>query len=396
MANLMSMAGSSGRGLRAAGFAALLIALVAGSGGSAGAQGGGELKLTRIGGGFDFPVYVDDAPGSPELLFVVEQPGTIKVMRNGETLNGAFLDLRNRVLYGGEQGLLSIAFDPGYARNRRFYVYYVNHAGNIEVDGFRRSTRQRDQGQEELAREGDRDHASGQRQPQRRPAAVRPRRPPVPRHRRRRQRWRPRGQRPEQARACSASCCESIRARRAATRSRNRTRSAAAAARTRSTRSASATPTASPSTARPSDIYIGDVGQENWEEIDRASKGGLRGANFGWDLFEGDHPYEGSNPPPKYHPPIFEFSSANGTDNCSIVGGYVVRDPSLPALEGRYVYSDYCNSIIRSFDPSNPGASDQSTGLIPSPGAASSFGEGKGGQIYVVSHSGPVYKLVQE
>ena len=83
-------------------------------------------------------MYVDDAPGAPELLFVVEQPGTIRVLRDGQLLDQPFLNLRDRVRYGGEQGLLSVAFDPKYERNRRFYVYYTNGAGNIEVDGFRR------------------------------------------------------------------------------------------------------------------------------------------------------------------------------------------------------------------------------------------------------------------
>src|SRR5215208_1042552 len=98
------MARSSGRGLRAASFAAILFALAALAGGSAEARGA-DLRLARI-GGFDAPVYVEDAPGAPSLVFVVEQPGSIRVVRRGKTLNRAFLDIRDRVLYGGEQGLL--------------------------------------------------------------------------------------------------------------------------------------------------------------------------------------------------------------------------------------------------------------------------------------------------
>ncbi len=394
MANLYFMAGSSGRGLRAAGAAALLIALIAVHGRSAAAQGGGDLKLTRIGGGFNFPVYVDDAPGSSKLLFVVEQPGRIRVLRNGKTVKGNFLDIRNRVLYGGEQGLLSIAFDPGYARNRRFYVYYVNRAGNIEVDGFRRSggnpTKAKERSREKvivISHPINTNHNGGQLQ------------------------FGPGGHLylgtgdggsggdPEGNAQNRNSLLGKL------LRIDPRKNGGYSTPKSNPFRSGGGkdevyalglrNPFRFSFDSQTDDIYIGDVGQENWEEIDRASKQGLRGANFGWDIFEGNHPYEGGGAPPNYHPPIFEVSSANGTGNCSLIGGYVVRDPSLPALEGRYLYSDYCNSVIRSFDPDNPGPSDSSTGLIPSPGATSSFGEGKGGQIYVVSHSGPVYKLVQ-
>ena len=91
--------------------------------------------------------------------------------------------------------------------------------------------------------------------------------------------------------------------------------------------------------------------------------------------------------------PIFVY--AHGKRNCAITGGYVVRDPAVPALEGRYLYTDYCDSVLRSFDPSNPNGSDSSTDLIPPPGAVSGFGEARDGTIYVASLEGPVYKLVQ-
>jgi glucose/arabinose dehydrogenase len=393
MDNLYVMAGGSGRGLRAAGAAALLIALIAVHGGSASAQGGGELKLTRIGGNFDFPVYVDDAPGSSKLLFVVEQPGTIKVIRGGKTLNGAFLNLRNRVRYGGEQGLLSIAFDPGYARNRRFYVYYVNRAGNIEIDGFRRSannaTKAKKSSREKvivIQHPNFENHNGGQLQ------------------------FGPGGHLylgtgdggsggdpagNAQNKKSLLGKLLRIDPRKNGGYSVPKSNPFRRGGKDEIYALGLRNPYRFSFDSRTDDIYIGDVGEGNWEEVDRAGKSGLRAANFGWDLFEGDHAFEGGGAPPNYHPPIFEYSSANGTDNCAITGGYVVRDPSVPALEGRYVYSDYCNSVIRSFDPDNPGPSDSSTGLIPSPGAASSFGEGRGGQIYVVSHSGPVYKLVQ-
>ncbi len=120
---------------------ALTLAAVAALGGqaaagSAPAAGALPLELQRI-GKFRQPVYVDDAPGFPRLLFVVEQPGRISVLRGGHRLRRPFLDLRERVKSdSNERGLLSIAFPADYLRSRRFYVYYTNENGDIEVDEF--------------------------------------------------------------------------------------------------------------------------------------------------------------------------------------------------------------------------------------------------------------------
>ena len=219
-------------------------------------------------GNFDAPVYVDDAPGSPGLLFVVEQRGRVQVLRDGQRLDRPFLDLTDRVRYGGEQGLLSIAFDPRYAKNRRFYVYFTNRNGDIEVDGFRRKRSSETRAGGRLAQPGDQDRAPELREPQRRPAPVRARRVPLHGHRRRRLGAATPTVTPRTATSCSASCCGSTRAREAATGPRTRTRSPASAVATRSTRSGCATRSASRFDSRSHDIFIGDVGQDSWEEID--------------------------------------------------------------------------------------------------------------------------------
>jgi glucose/arabinose dehydrogenase len=386
------MAGSSGRGLRAAGFAALLTALaVFFGGGSSAAAGGGKLKLTRI-GGFDAPVYVDDAPGAPNLVFVVEQPGTIRVVRHGNTLKGNFLDIRDRVLYGGEQGLLSVAFDPGYAHNRRFYVYYVNRAGNIEVDGFRASkgngTKAKERSREKvivIPHPVNDNHNGGQLQ------------------------FGPdnhlylatgdggSGGDPDgnaQNKHKLLGKLLRIDPRRNGGHSvpkSNPFRSGGGADEIYAL--GLRNPYRFSFDSETGDIFIGDVGQENWEEVDRVGRNGLRGANFGWDIFEGDHDYEGGGAPAQYERPIFEYSSGDGTSNCAITGGYVVRDFHLPSLAGIYVYADFCAGEIRGFDPSDPEGTDRSLGLEV--GQLSSFGEGPFGRIYVTSLDGAVYRIVE-
>ncbi len=144
------------------------------------------------------------------------------------------------------------------------------------------------------------------------------------------------------------------------------------------------------------DLWIGDVGQDNFEEIDHTTLGGARNANFGWDLIEGNHGFEGSpsDPPDHYQPPVLEYSHEGG--NCAVTGGYVVRDSSLPALSGRYVYADFCGGQLRSIaaGAANPGSTDASVGLgVDRP---SSFGEDNRGHIYVTSLQGPVYRIVQK
>ncbi|HZO06912.1 MAG TPA: PQQ-dependent sugar dehydrogenase, partial [Solirubrobacterales bacterium] len=104
--------------------------------GDAGASAKGGVALKSI-GRFDQPVYVTGAPGFPQLLFVVEQPGKIIVLKNGKRLGRPFLNITGPVNDGGEQGLLSVAFPPNYAQSKRFYVFYTAASGAITVDEFR-------------------------------------------------------------------------------------------------------------------------------------------------------------------------------------------------------------------------------------------------------------------
>jgi hypothetical protein len=146
------------------------------------------------------------------------------------------------------------------------------------------------------------------------------------------------------------------------------------------------------------DLTIADVGQTAWEEVNFVpwSQGAGRGANFGWGCWEGRHVYmpnstraDCSPLPTNHTTPVHEYAHSRG---CSITGGYVVRDPSLPALQGRYVYGDVCQTPIWSVLLQQPtAADDRQTGL----GVASlySFGEDACARVYAASGSGPVYRL---
>src|SRR5262245_2613775 len=96
------------------------------------------LSITQIAGGFQQPVLVTGTKAEPTRLYVVEQPGVIRVLVKGRLRAAPFLDIRSRVAFGGEQGLLGLAFDPAYAKNHRFYVNYTGKPdGATHVVAFR-------------------------------------------------------------------------------------------------------------------------------------------------------------------------------------------------------------------------------------------------------------------
>jgi glucose/arabinose dehydrogenase len=341
---------------------------------------GTGVALKRI-GGFDLPVYVAGAPGFPQLLFVVEQGGTVRVLRGGHKLGRPFLEIGGLISSGGERGLLSIAFPPDYRQSRRFYVYYTDPQGDIRVDEFkRRSATRAARGSRralvEIPHQANSNHNGGQLQflgnllyfgtgdggsggdP------------------------------PNNAQDRRALLGKLLRIdpRRAGARPeifsyglRNPFRFSF--------------DTVSATQPR---IAIADVGQDSFEELDYTTVAAAHGANFGWDAFEGFAPYRGANSgtpdPGGTVKPIFAYPHSRG-GSCTIIGGYVVRDRRLPGLRGRYLYADLCEGELRSLVPHLSRASgDRKLGLsVPSP---TSFGEDTDGRVYVASLEGPVYRLV--
>ena len=132
------------------------------------------------------------------------------------------------------------------------------------------------------------------------------------------------------------------------------------------------------------DLWIADVGQNQWEEVDVAwaDEGGGRGANFGWSAFEGTHPFNADQPTQGAVPPIFEYQH-NDEGGCSISGGALYRGAALPSLDGWYVYGDYCLGNVRAREIVDRRAGREV--ILGTPGTISSVAAGPDGELYVTS-----------
>ena len=382
-------------------FAAALCALVALTGSSAGTadvaeRPGGNVKLKRI-GNFNEPVHIASAKGFPRLLFVVEQEGRIKVVRRGRKLRRSFLNITGLVNYGGERGLLSVAFPPDYKRTKRFYVFYTDAQGDLVVDEFRRrsATSARAGSRRTVIQVGHKansNHNGGQLQflgnllyiatgdggsggdpPDNaknrgtllgKILRINPRNP--------------RGRAEYSVPRSNPFVGRRGRDEIFAYGLRNPFRFSFHRPRGKTPR-----------------IVIADVGQDRFEEIDYETIRGANGAHFGWDEWEGFAPYECDGRCARgTTKPVYAYGRSRG--GCTVIGGYVARDRRLGNLRGRYVFTDLCEGKIRSIAPRLRGRvrSAPATGMRVS--TPSSFGEDRHGRLYVASLDGPVYRLVRE
>lgn len=138
------------------------------------------------------------------------------------------------------------------------------------------------------------------------------------------------------------------------------------------------------------DLYIGDVGQWNWEEVDFQPAGDPGGQNYGWSAFEGNHVYlEDVTAPGEVTAPIAEYPH---TEGCAISGGYVYRGEALPELQGYYFYGDYCNGTIWTAYRDASGTW-QSALFMETDYVISSFGQDEAGELYLTDYKGSVYRL---
>jgi glucose/arabinose dehydrogenase len=344
-----------------------------------GAAGGGreqaQLRMRQFASGFDSPVFVGATRSEPGKLYVVEQSGVIRVLVNAKLRAQPFLDIRGLVQSGGEQGLLSVAFHPNYAKNRRFFVYFNDKSGDVRVFEFRSNGTVGLPGTaKSLLRVGHRqfsNHDGGQLQfgPDRRLYA---------------------GTGDGGSGGDPNNNSQNLGSRLGKLLRLNVDKRGA---RWQIVGYGLRNPWRFSWDRATRDLYIGDVGQGDWEEVDvrtPAQQGGLN--NYGWRVWEGRARYvdgQRTNPRGKLVFPIAVYSHNEG---CSISGGYVYRGRAVASARGRYFYGDYCSGTIWSLRA----IKGKLRGIRREPfkvGSLSSFGEDAAGELYAVSLDGQIYKL---
>jgi glucose/arabinose dehydrogenase len=336
-------------------------------------------------GTFRSPVYVTSPPGDRRRLFVVEQGGRVMIRRDGRTLSRPFLDLTGRISAGGERGLLSLAFAPDYASSGRFYVYYTARDGAIRIVEYRRR---------------------GAERARRRSARVLLSVPhPASNHNGGLLLFGPdrmlyaglgdgggAGDRSNNAQNLGTLLGKILRI--------DPRRRGAGAYRV---------PRSNPFAGRPGargetfvygvrnpwrfaftpsgDMVVADVGQNEVEEVSVVQRAGT---NLGWRVYEGRSRFTGGSAP-GHLPPVIERRHSAG--NCSITGGFVVRDPILSSLRGRYVFGDFCRGQLESARLVGGQARSVRAHSV-SVEQLSSFGVDGRRRVYATSLTGPVYRLV--
>ncbi|MBI2401463.1 MAG: PQQ-dependent sugar dehydrogenase [Gemmatimonadetes bacterium] len=346
------------------------------------------LDTQMVAAGLTNPLYLTAPPGDPR-LFVAEQPGRIRIVADESLLATPFLDITDRVLDGGERGLLSVAFHPNYATNGYFYVDYTDLSGDTRVERYRVSADPNlaDQGSAKLilfvdqpyanhngglvlfgpdgmlyvglgdGGSGGDPHGYGQNRgvllgkvlrldvDRGDPYAIPADNPFLGVSGARGEIW--------------------------AYGLRNPWRFAF-------DREAGL-------------LYIADVGQNRQEEVDVAP-GSAGGLNYGWSVMEGDGCYGASTCDRSgLTLPVLTYARSGG--NCSVIGGFAYRGEHMAALRGHFFYSDYCGGWVKSFRYDGSGAADQRDWSLTL-GSVLSFGEDAAGELYVLSADGKVYRLV--
>jgi glucose/arabinose dehydrogenase len=366
----------------------LAAALVLCAAPAAGASGG--VRLVRV-GGFAQPDYATAPAGDAHRLFVVERYGLIRVVRDGRTLKAPFADLRRQVLIRDpnegldQRGLFSIAFAPDYRRSGLLYAMYVDRRSHLRVDELRRSAHDPDRvdphGRRlviDLGRAGLQHHGG---QLQFGSGGLL---------------WISTGQEDDPASSQDLGSLNGKLLRidprvRAGGRAygipRGNPFAGRAGARPEVMAYGLRNPWRFSFDARTQMLLIGDVGDSSVEEVDGTSLALLRGASFGWPQVEGN---VRRGPGPRGVLPLVVHRHADGW--CSVVGGYVVRDPGLPALRGRYLYGDVCSGRLWSARLTVTRAFDDGPLPLTVPYLVS-FGRDGRGRLCAVSLAGTVWRL---
>jgi hypothetical protein len=373
-----------------------VVASFGGAAGSATIVVSAAPVLQQISSAFSSPLYLTQPPGDTSRLFVVEQTGNIRVIRNGQLLSTPFLDLTNVVSFGGERGLLSMAFHPNYVNNGQFFVDYTDRPnGNIQVARYTVSANP------DIA-----NAASAQ-------PVININHSTFSNHNGGLVKFGPDG-------FLYVGVGDGGGSNNQLRTGQDTTKLLGKLLRINVNALPYVVPASNPFVGRPpaqpeiwayglrnpwrfsfdretGDLYIADVGEGSREEVDVQPATSRGGENYGWSILEGSLCFDTtpcSSAGTKL--PVFEYPHSGGTiTGCSITGGYVYRGSRLPLLRGHYFFADYCSGWVRSFryvsgavvDLHNYAAEFGTLGNI------TSFGEDSRGELYIIVQSGSVYRI---
>jgi uncharacterized protein (TIGR03437 family) len=350
-----------------------------------------QLRFIKALSGLTLPVYATHAGDGSGRLFIVEQGGRIRIAKDGALLSQPFLDIQSRVSCCGERGLLSVAFPPGYSSKGHFYVNYTNTAGNTVVARYRITSNP------DVA-----DPASE--------TILLTINQPYSNHNGGQLAFGPRDGYLYIGMGDGGSGGDP--------QNNAQTRSALLGKMLRIDVESGAAPYAIPPSnpflndaayrqeiwatgvrnpwrfsfdRETGDLYIADVGQDKYEEVDFQPAASVGGENYGWNVTEGLHCYlQTTCSTTGFTPPVAEYDHASG--GCSVSGGFVYRGTRWPAAKGIYFYGDYCNGKVWGL---RRAASQWQSNLLSTTGySISSFGEDQDGELYVANYAtGDIYLL---
>ena len=330
-----------------------------------------QLRLVTVARNLDQPVHVAAPRNEPGNVYVVEKTGRIRVIVRGRLRARSFLNISSLVSDGGEQGLLSVAFSPRYASNHRFYVDYTDRSGDTRVVEYRSRGLSR--------------------------SPVRVRQvlfvdQPYDNHNGGQLAFGPDGYLYVGMGDGGSGGDPQNRAQNLGSRLGKLLRLNVGARRPspQIVGYGLRNPWRFSFDRKTGDLYIGDVGQDAWEELDYTPRVSPGLENYGWRVYEGKSRYTNETPNSAGHL-VFPYVVLPNPPNCSVIGGFVYRGSAVPAARGRYFFGDNCAGRIRSV------AAHGGTQVRDEPfkvDGISSFGEDARGELYLASvQSGVVYRL---